>query len=218
MQFDRVATGRAVPFSQSAGPKGWKEGKGVPAAHLLHPLCHLFWRGWVKCQRRRLDPNPPSLDWLGVALTCLSPYSDLMSLTEIDHWIGKTLFVPPIIKLCQLTRQSQFAVAKLFWFIAALDGFYRAETLLMSIVWGGLSIFMMLSATRRADSPTVSFMFFRLLAITLLMFDLLKGFTTAEWAGSEFWVFVLFAEYAATIRTIPPKEKTKPAARVSAAK
>jgi uncharacterized membrane protein len=141
-----------------------------------------------------------------------------MTLAEIDHWIGKTLFVPPIIKLCQLTRQSQFAVAKLFWFIAALDGFYRAEILFMSIIWGGLSIFMMLSATRRADSPTVSFMFFRLLAITLLMFNLLRGFTAAEWAGSEFWVFVLFAEYAATIRTIPPKEKSKRAARASAVK
>ena len=77
-----------------------------------------------------------------------------------------------------------------FWFpeghTAALDGFYRAETLFMPMIWAGLSIFMMLSATRHADSPTVSFMFFRLLAITLLMFDLLEGVTTAEWAGSEF--------------------------------
>jgi hypothetical protein len=28
-------------------------------------------------------------------------------------------------------------------------------------------------------------------------------------AGVEFWVFVLFAEYAATIRTLPPKEISK---------
>jgi len=148
----------------------------------------------------------------------LSPYSALMSLTEIDHWIGKTLFVPPIIKLCQLTRQSQFAVARLFWFIAALDGFYRAETLFMSVIWGGLSLFMMITASRRADSPTVSFMFFRLLAIAMLILDLLGGITAGTWAGSEFWVFVLIAEYAATIRTIPPKAKSKTTARASAVK
>src|SRR3546814_5005009 len=66
--------------------------------------------------------------WLWVAPTCSWPYAALMSFAKIDQWIGKTLFVPPIIKLCQLTRQSQFAVSRLFWFIAALDGFYRADT------------------------------------------------------------------------------------------
>lgn len=138
-----------------------------------------------------------------------------MSFAEIDHWIGKTLFVPPIIKLCQLTRQSQFAVSRLFWFIAALDGFYRAETLFMSVIWGGLSVYMMLTAARRADIPTASFMFLRLLAIALLILDLLKGITMGEWAGTEFWVFVLVAEYAATIRTIPPKETSRMSARAS---
>jgi hypothetical protein len=88
-----------------------------------------------------------------------------MLFTEIDLWIGKTLFVPPIIKLCQLTRQSQFAVSRLFWFIAALDGFYRADTLFSSVLWGAMSIVMMITAARRADMPTASFMFFRLLGI-----------------------------------------------------
>ena len=152
-----------------------------------------------------------------MALACLSPYLNLMFFTEIDHWIGKTLFVPPIIKLCQLTRQSQSAVSRLFWFIAALDGFYRADTLIMSVIWGGLCIFMMITASWRADSPTVSFMFFRLLAIAILMLELLKGVTVGEWAGTEFWVFVLIAEYAATIRTIPPSESSKPAKRARAA-
>src|SRR3546814_13593761 len=65
--------------------------------------------------------------WLWVAPTCSWPYAALMSFAKIDQWIGKTLFVPPIIKLCQLTRQSQFAVSRLFWFIAAPDGFYPAH-------------------------------------------------------------------------------------------
>ena len=127
-----------------------------------------------------------------------------MSLAEIDHWIGRTLFVTPIIRLCQLTRQSQYAIARLFWFIAALDAFYRADTLFQSILWGGLSLIMMLSAARRADHPVQSLRFFRLLALVLLSIDLVTAAVTRNWAGSEFWLFVLIAEYAATIRTIPP--------------
>lgn len=125
---------------------------------------------------------------------------------------------PPIIKLCQLTRQSQFAVSRLFWFIAALDGLYRAETVFGMALWGGLSVFMMVTAARRADSPTASFMFIRLLAVLLLGLDLMRGIATGEWAGVEFWAFVLVAEYAAIIRTIPPKGSSRPAAREAAAK
>ena len=127
-----------------------------------------------------------------------------MHFTEIDHWIG-TLFVPPIIKLCQLTRQSQFAVSRLFWFIAALDGLYRADTLFLSVIWGGLSIIMMITASRQADAPTASIMGFRLLSLVFFVLALLKGALAGKWAGSEFWALVLIAEYAATIRTLPPR-------------
>jgi hypothetical protein len=144
------------------------------------------------------------------------PYLQSMIFNKIDFWIGNTLFVPPIIKLCQLTRQSQFAVSRLFWFIAALDGFYRADTLFSSLLWGGMSVLMMITASQRADSPTASFMFFRMLGVVLLLLDLGRGALTGEWAGSEFWVFVLFAEYAATIRTIPPRESAKPRVKTAA--
>jgi hypothetical protein len=137
------------------------------------------------------------------------PLCKPMLFDRIDHWIGRTLFVPPIVKFCQITRQSQFAVSRLFWFIAGLDGFYRAETLVGSILWGAVSLVMMVSAARRADSPTVSLMFFRLLAVFLLLMDVLKGVFTNEWAGFEFWIFVLVAEYASIIRTIPPKEDAR---------
>lgn len=136
-----------------------------------------------------------------------------MSLAEVDNWIGKTLFVPPIVKLCQLTRQSQFAVSRLFWFIAALDGFYRAETMFSAVLFGLLSIVMMVTASLRADAPTQSSMWFRMFALAFLAFDLLAGAITGKWAGSEFWLFVLIAEYAATIRTIPPLETAKTAAK-----
>jgi hypothetical protein len=57
-----------------------------------------------------------------------------------------------------------------------------------------------------------------MLALALLILDLAGGAVTGEWAGAEFWVFVLFAEYAAIIRTIPPRESRRAAAKASAAK
>ncbi len=129
-----------------------------------------------------------------------------MFFAKVDAWVGKTLFIPPIVKLCQVTRQTQFAVSRLFWFITALDGFYRAETLFSSVLWGGMSVVMMITATKRADNPTSSFMFFRMLAALFLVLDVASAAATGEWAGVEFWVFVLVAEYAATIRTVPPSE------------
>jgi surface polysaccharide O-acyltransferase-like enzyme len=139
-----------------------------------------------------------------------------MSLEKLDHWIGKNLFVPPIVKLCQLTRQSQYAVSRLFWFVAALDGFYRAETLFSSVLFGVLSLVMMVTASLRADMPTRSSMWFRMFALAFLILDLITGAATGKWAGTEFWLFVLIAEYAATIRTLPPRESEKAAAAKAA--
>jgi hypothetical protein len=68
-----------------------------------------------------------------------------------------------------------------------------------------LSVVMMVTATRRADSPTASLMFFRMLAVVMFTLDLLFAAASGEWAGVEFWVLVLIAEYAATIRTILPR-------------
>lgn len=112
-----------------------------------------------------------------------------------------------------MTNQSQFAVSRLFWFIAALDGFYRADTLFASILFGGLSLVMMVTASLRANTPTMSFIWFRMLAVALLALDILGGAATGKWAGVEFWIFVLIAEYAATIKTIPPRESEKSATK-----
>ena len=119
------------------------------------------------------------------------------------HQINFAIVSEPAI----LKDQLSFAVSRLFWFVAALDGLYRAETLFGSILWGGISLLMMFSAAWRADRPTASFMTLRLLAVAFLALDVLKGAATDEWAGFEFWIFVLVAEYAAIIRNIPPREK-----------
>lgn len=140
-----------------------------------------------------------------------------MTLIDIDQWIGKKLFVPPIIKFCQLTRQSQFAVCRLFWFVASLDGFYRADTWFSTVMFGVMSLVMMLTASLRADMPTRSAAWFRLLALGFLILDVIQGALVGAWAGIEFWVFVLIAEYAATVRTIPPHEAKKKVAKAAKA-
>lgn len=134
-----------------------------------------------------------------------------MILARIDRWIGTTLFVPPIIKLCQRTGQSQYAVSRLFWFVAALDGLYRADTFLDALMFGVMSVVMMITASLRADWPTRSSLVFRLLALAFLVMDVGQGVAEGEWVGVEFWVIVLAAEYAAAIRTIPPGQVTKKA-------
>ena len=132
-----------------------------------------------------------------------------MFLAQVDHWVGKTFFVPPIIKFCQLTRQTQYACSRLFWFLAGLDGLYHAHSLGGYVFWGGMSLLMAFTATLRANSPTMSLRLFRLLGLVCLAYDVVHGALAGAWAGSEFWILVLVAEYAATIRTIPPVESAR---------
>jgi hypothetical protein len=132
-----------------------------------------------------------------------------MSMIEFDVWIGKTLFVPPIIKLCQVTRQSQYAVARLLWFVVALDQLRIATTLGSQIIAGLFSLAMMFSASLRADMPHFSMRWFRMMALAFLVLDLVSSIRSGQWKGIEIWLLVLFAEYAATIDRIPPDEARK---------
>ena len=132
-----------------------------------------------------------------------------MTLTSVDLWIGRTLFLPLIVRFCQLTHQSQFAVSRLFWFLAALDGFYQSDSWFTSILFGVMSVIMMLTASLRADMPTYSSRSFRLLTVALLIVAVVMGLVGGAWRGIEFWLLVLVAEYAATIRTLPPREKKR---------
>lgn len=173
------------------------------------PVRNLFYavRGLLLELRRQTEGTgglKSTADWCRGHLV---PIFLPMTFTAIDVWIGRTLFTPLIVRFCQLTRQSQYAVSRLFWFVASLDGFYRAESLALAVIWGAMSILMMVSAAMRADDPTRSFIFFRLLAVFFLVVDVLEGALIGTWAGCEFWLLVLVAEYAATIRTIPPRER-----------
>jgi len=132
-----------------------------------------------------------------------------MSLVDLDVWIGKTLFVPPIVKFCQVTRQSQYAVSRLFWFLTALDQLRIATSLTSQIIAGLFSLFMMVTASLRADMPALSMRWFRMVALALLLLDVFSGVVSGEWRGVEIWILVLFAEYAATITNVPPAEQKR---------
>ena len=138
-----------------------------------------------------------------------------MTLDSLDLWLGKTLFLPPIIKLCQITRQSQFAISRLFWFVVALDQLRLADTFGQQIIAGLFSVAMMITASLRADMPAYSWRWFRMLALALLVLDLLHAVRTNDWSGVEIWLLVLFAEYAATIRTIPPADAERRVAKTA---
>lgn len=134
-----------------------------------------------------------------------------MNMIDFDVWIGKTLFVPPIIKFCQITKQSQFAASRLFWFVTALDQLRIATSLTSQIIAGLFSLFMMITASFRADMPAFSMRWFRMMALGFLALDIVSSLMSGTWRGVEIWVLVLFAEYAATIGTIPPAEDKKTA-------
>ena len=130
-----------------------------------------------------------------------------VSLQTVDRWVGATLFIPLIVRICQTSGQSQFAISRLFWFIVALEQLRIAQTLVGQIVAGVFSIIMMLTASLRSDMPAYSMRGFRIIAMALLALDVFHG----KWSGVEIWALILFAEYAATIRTIPPKSIQKTA-------
>lgn len=120
---------------------------------------------------------------------------------KLDFWIEQNIFGLFVRWFCRVTRQSPFAVSRFFWFVTALDGFYRASNIMTAILFGGMSIYMMLAASLRADRPTKSLMRFRALAAALLLFFMARGILTGEWTGTEFWIFVLIALYAADVGT-----------------
>jgi hypothetical protein len=137
---------------------------------------------------------------------------------RIDHWIGKEIFHPPIILLCQLTGTSQRAIARYGWMLAAW-------TLVMRISFEGvgdwifsiIAILVTVLETGRAaiapDAPTLRNDLLRRIILLFTVMDIVglavgtaqHGFRGFTW--NHAWdLFALIAEYAKTIETIPPRE------------
>jgi hypothetical protein len=138
-----------------------------------------------------------------------------MMLSRIDLWIGKTLFIPIIIRACQRFGVTQYAMHRMLWFVACLHGLYYAEDWIGYIVFGLGSLIMCLSAALIPNWPVSSFLWFRMLVLVSVPVIAPLVITGRNYHTIFYTLFVLFAEYAATIRTIPPLEvkEREPAGR-----
>ena len=132
-------------------------------------------------------------------------------LNRIDAWLGKTLFHPPIILLCQVTRQSQYAIYRAMWFLVACHATYFSMR--DGSGWGWLlfvwfwTITTFISASIYPDRPVQSWGGFRVIMWIFLVIGVMASSTLGYiTSGTVRNIMILFAEYAATIKTIPPRK------------
>jgi len=145
-------------------------------------------------------------------------------LDRLDRWFGTEIMQPPIIWLCQLTGMTQRTVYRYGWMLAAW-------TLVMRISFEGIgdwvfavvAILLTIMETARAafmpDAPTPRSDFLRRIVLLFAIFDVVRlAMGTAQhgfhgFTRSHAWdLFALFAEYAKTVDTIPPRRNRAPAA------
>lgn len=130
---------------------------------------------------------------------------------RIDSWVGRNLFVPLVIRWCQQFGVTQHRVHRVCWFIAALLAFYFAHSLASKVFLGCFAVLMCLMAGLMSDNvPSTSWRWFRLMIIGFLAYDAFQLDYRPVYD-----MLVLIAEYASTIRTIPPLEAKEPMAKLA---
>ncbi len=132
---------------------------------------------------------------------------------RFDAWIGKTLFHPIIIAVCHLTRQTQYAVHHALWFFAACHTTYFAQ----GSSWGWVAflwLWVLTSFIVAAFAPDMEarpsgFMrgAFWICFVIGVATDSARGSIDD---GTVRALLILFAEYAATIKTLPPRKRKEP--------
>lgn len=128
-------------------------------------------------------------------------------MTRLDAWLGLRLFQPPIILFCQHTGMNQFAVYRYIWWIVALWCVYRANF----ENWAISSIAILLAAGRTLSvgfspsRPSQPSAWLRKMFLCLAPFDLLILWISGDQVNIIQTISILFAEYALTISTIPPR-------------
>ncbi len=126
---------------------------------------------------------------------------------RIDTWLGKALFVPLIIRLCQRLRISQHAFNRMCWFSTFLVALYCADNLWRKIVFGAFALLACLVAALIPDHiEETSSRWFRMLVISTTLLMMPKWLSKGPDYLVAYNLLILFAEYATTIRTIPPLE------------
>jgi hypothetical protein len=133
-------------------------------------------------------------------------------LRRFDRWFGTRVAHPPIIWICQRLGINQHAFHRLAWWIAALlavasdhDGERGTP-----FVWLGIAAVRTLGAGLLMSQPTRDLPIVRFLTwCTLIVWTLPLILVPRDIATTGIFLYALlalFAEYATTIRTIPPRE------------
>lgn len=141
-------------------------------------------------------------------------------LKRIDAWVGKNLFVPPIIAFCRATRQNQYEATGCFIIIACLIACWdtsRPPRSLVSYIWFSSFVFITIIAyityfIRKVTGPMDRFtsVFSKIMLVLqvflLLVFYIPMGSDENAY-NTAFWVFAVAAIYASNIKNIPPRKK-----------
>lgn len=131
-------------------------------------------------------------------------------IAAFDAWLGRRVFHPPIIWVCQRARITQWAFYRYAWWIAALWIVGRDDhTSTLQSVW--LVIFALirtLSAGLALNRPATSSRLLRMVFLTFAVLDALMAARLHRVTASLCTdLLVLLAEYATTIVTIPPRRE-----------
>jgi hypothetical protein len=134
---------------------------------------------------------------------------------RFDAWAGLRLFHPPIIRFCQWTGYTQWRLHRDMWFAAALwitwdswrDGdpwWWVAILLALCIVMGARAAFVPAGEPETGRALWMRMLLWGILALSLPI-------VVAEGRPFELLdnLWLLTAEYAATITDIPPREKRR---------
>jgi hypothetical protein len=128
---------------------------------------------------------------------------------RFDAWAGLRLFHPPIIRFCQWTGYTQWRLHRDMWFAAALwmawDSWWWVAILLALCLAMGAR-----AALVPAGEPEVRRAFWiRVLLWGVLALSLPVVIVEARPLDLLDTLWLLTAEYAATITDIPPREKRR---------
>lgn len=144
-------------------------------------------------------------------------------LTRFDTWAGLKLFHPPIIRFCQATGYTQGRVNREMWFALGLylmwSAYHADRPWWLILLFGLFAVALGLRAALLPDVSTESSgNWFRKLLWFFLLTDVIFAVlmpTTARSLDVIETVWTLFAEYAATISSIPPRKPRAPVGRGS---
>jgi hypothetical protein len=141
---------------------------------------------------------------------------------RIDTWIGKTLFVPLIVRFCQKSGWTQFAVHNYLYLIGSymllVAAMAKGKGEAMPFV---LALILTIKIGRDPQYPGYESKFLRWCFILTTPVHVLSHLTGEPllFAGPDLdlscpvSLMWLTAEYARTIKTIPPLESEKPASQ-----